>query len=836
MMLPLLTSGQVSIVTFVSGYIIDNETKEPIPFASIVLDSTNLGTTSNIDGFFKLAKTSSSKIIRVTSIGYEPAEVDITNGKTESLRVLMKAKTVELGEVQIRPEKTHYKNKNNPAVEIINNVIKHKELNKSENLNFLAFDKYDKTQFALSNLGDKFINHKSFKKFSFIFDNIDNKVVNGIKILPLYMKEVLSEHYYQKDPKEIKEIIKADKMVNFDGYLDRQGMSEYLNFMYQKINIYDKTITLATNIFLSPIAPTAPAFYKYFIEDTLSLNGVDCIKLVFVPRNKVDMLFDGFLYIVKDSSYAVKKIEMSVNKQINQNWIKDVRITQEFDKIQDISWLLKTDEISIDFGIKENSMGILGKRTAFYNNYRINDSIPSIVFKGPEVIHAEDATEKNPEFWEKNRPIELTNSERGIYSVADSIKKVPAFKRTLDVLFLLTEGYKDIGMVEIGPVYTFCSYNPIEGYKLRLGGRTTPKFSQKMSFDSYLAYGFADKKFKYYLGTTYSLTNSDIYHFPVKSIKISLQNETSTPGQDIQFIQEDNILLSFKRGINDKLFYNKTLKIDLVNEFENHFSYRLSYALKTLGPGGSLYFDNYRTDIFSTRKEYINVSEVSVNLRYAPQEKFYQGKQSRTQMINKSPIINLYYNMGSTMLGNDYNYHNLKINIIKRFYPGILGFTDVILEAGKIFGTVPYPLLYVHRANQNYSYQVASYNMMNFLEFVSDEYASLIMDHHFNGFIFNKIPLAKKLKLREVVSAKILFGNLSDNNNPSANPDLFKFPVDNQGAPITFSLEKKPYIEVSAGLDNIFKFIRVDLVKRLTYLDHPNVSGLGVRVRFKMDF
>jgi hypothetical protein len=606
--------------------------------------------------------------------------------------------------------------------------------------------------------------------------------------------------------------------------------------MYQRINIYDKTITLATNIFLSPIAPTAPAFYKYFIEDTLSLNGVDCIKLVFVPRNKVDMLFDGFLYIVKDSSYAVKKIEMSVNKQINQNWIKDVRITQEFDKIQDIIWLLKTDEISIDFGIKENSMGILGKRTAFYNNYRINDSIPSIVFKGPEVIHAEDATEKNPEFWEKNRPIELTKSERGIYSVTDSIKKVPAFKRTMDVLFLLTEGYKDIGMVEIGPVYTFCSYNPIEGYKLRLGGRTTPKFSQKMSFDSYLAYGFADKKFKYYLGTTYSLTNSDIYHFPVKSIKISLQNETSTPGQDIQFIQEDNILLSFKRGINDKLFYNKTLKIDLVNEFENHFSYRLSYALKTLGPGGSLYFDNYRTDIFSTRKEYINVSEVSVNLRYAPQEKFYQGKQSRTQMINKSPIINLYYNMGSTMLGNDYNYHNLKINIIKRFYPGILGFTDVILEAGKIFGTVPYPLLYVHRANQNYSYQVASYNMMNFLEFVSDEYASLIMDHHFNGFIFNKIPLAKKLKLREVVSAKILFGNLSDNNNPSANPDLFKFPVDNQGAPITFSLEKKPYIEVSAGLDNIFKFIRVDLVKRLTYLDHPNVSGLGVRVRFKMDF
>jgi hypothetical protein len=680
------------------------------------------------------------------------------------------------------------------------------------------------------------MNRKSLKKFSFIFENIDTTKLEGAKILPIYMKETLSNYYYQKNPEKSKEIINADKMVSFDGYVNNQGMSEYLNYMYQNINIYDNTVTFVTNIFLSPIANSATKFYKYYIQDTTFIDGENCVKLFFSPRNNTDMLFNGFLYITLDGSFAVKKVDMSVNKNINQNWVKDVSIIQEFEYIQDFGRFIKSDEITIDFGVSKNSMGIFGQRKVIYNNYLINKIIPDSIFEETKILQLEDVYEKNNEFWETNRPQELSKSEKGIYTITDSIKTIPAFKKTMDMLVLVIAGYKDLGKFEIGPVNTFYSYNPIEGNRLRFGGRTTPKFSEKINFDTYLAYGFLDKQFKYYIGTTYSLTKNTIYHFPVKYLKLSLQNETKIPGQELQFIQEDNILLSIKRGVNDKLFYDQTIKIEHLSEFENHFSYTFGYSFTKQEPAGSINFNTNDTDILSSDNQYINISEIYLNLRFAPQEKFYQGKQYRTPMTNKYPILNLYYNVGLKTLGNNYNYQNLKINIYKRFYPGILGYTDMIFEAGKIFGEVSYPLLYMHRANQTYAYQLASYNLMNFLEFVSDEYISLNVDHHFNGFIFNKIPILKKLKLREVASGKILYGTLSNTNNPNYDNDLFKFPVDYEGNPITFTLEKEPYVEISVGVENIFKFFRVDVVKRLTYLNNPNVSDIGIRARFRFDF
>jgi hypothetical protein len=834
--LPLIIKGQVTNQTIVKGYIIDAITKKAVPYASIVFYNSKNGTYSDNNGYFILTNNTGIKKIKITSVSYEPLEVNIIPGKTQELKILLEAQNTKLNEIVVNPGKNNYRNKDNPAVEIINNVVKNKDINSNKNFDYLEYKKYDKTQFALSNLSEKFMNRKSLKKFSFIFENIDTTKLEGAKILPIYMKETLSNYYYQKNPEKSKEIINADKMVSFDGYVNNQGMSEYLNYMYQNINIYDNTVTFVTNIFLSPIANSATKFYKYYIQDTTFIDGENCVKLFFSPRNNTDMLFNGFLYITLDGSFAVKKVDMSVNKNINQNWVKDVSIIQEFEYIQDFGRFIKSDEITIDFGVSKNSMGIFGQRKVIYNNYLINKIIPDSIFEETKILQLEDVYEKNNEFWETNRPQELSKSEKGIYTITDSIKTIPAFKKTMDMLVLVIAGYKDLGKFEIGPVNTFYSYNPIEGNRLRFGGRTTPKFSEKINFDTYLAYGFLDKQFKYYIGTTYSLTKNTIYHFPVKYLKLSLQNETKIPGQELQFIQEDNILLSIKRGVNDKLFYDQTIKIEHLSEFENHFSYTFGYSFTKQEPAGSINFNTNDTDILSSDNQYINISEIYLNLRFAPQEKFYQGKQYRTPMTNKYPILNLYYNVGLKTLGNNYNYQNLKINIYKRFYPGILGYTDMIFEAGKIFGEVSYPLLYMHRANQTYAYQLASYNLMNFLEFVSDEYISLNVDHHFNGFIFNKIPILKKLKLREVASGKILYGTLSNTNNPNYDNDLFKFPVDYEGNPITFTLEKEPYVEISVGVENIFKFFRVDVVKRLTYLNNPNVSDIGIRARFRFDF
>lgn len=831
-----IVKGQTASPTIVKGRITDAVTKEPLPFVSIVIANTIYGTTSDLKGEYSLTTKATSKIIQFSSIGYEMVELPINIRHTQTIDVQLNPTMTQLTGVDIRPKKTRYRNKENPAYDLIEKVIEHKSQNRKEGFDYFEYEKYEKTQFALSNISDKFKNRKSLAKYRFVFDNIDTSKLAGTEVVPVYLKETLSDYYYRKSPLTTREIVKANKMVSFEGYVDNQGMTEYLKYLYQDINIYDNNITFVSNLFLSPVARTAPTFYKYFILDTLMVAETNCVKLFFSPRNKTDLLFQGMMYIALDSTYAIKKIEMSINKEINLNWVKEVNILQEFEQVQDKGWLLTTDEISIDFGIAKNSMGVFGQRVVSYKNYKVNQPQSDIIYKGLPVIQDKDADVKNSAFWQTHRHQPLSNSEKGVYVIIDSVKQVPAFKRTMNIMMLVLTGYRDLGYLEIGPVNTFYSYNPIEGTRFRFGGRTTPKLSKKINFESYLAYGLLDKEYKYYLGATYSLTNNTIYQFPVKSVKLSFQDETKIPGQDLQFVQEDNILLSIKRGVNDKLLYNKTFKIEQLNEFANHFSYSLGYSFTRQTPAGSLIFNTTEYLPSAYKSQYINISEVNINLRYAPNEQFYQGKLYRTPIANKYPIIQLQFAVGSKAYGNDYNYQNLRLTVYKRFYPSILGYTDVVWEAGKIFGKVPYPLLIIHRANQTYSYQLASYNLMNFLEFVSDQYVSMNVDHCFNGFIFNKLPLIKKLNFREVVTAKVLYGSLSKNNNPGYQSDLFKFPTDNAGNPTTFTLEKKPYVEVSAGVSNIFRFFRVDLVKRLTYLDHSNISEIGIRARFKFDF
>ena len=411
----------------------------------------------------------------------------------------------------------------------------------------------------------------------------------------------------------------------------------------------------------------------------------------------------------------------------------------------------------------------------------------------------------------------------------DSILNVPAFKRIKNVATLVLFGYTDLGKFEIGPVSTFYMYNPIEGFRLRFGGRTTYEFNKRFSLETYGAYGFTDQRFKYYLGGTWSFMRRDIMQFPAKNFKISIQNETQLPGQQMKFLMEDNFLLSIKRGVNDKIFYNKTFTIENLNEFKNHFSYTLGYRFTNQSPGGNLYF-NY-TDYLSQYNDVnsLSISEFYINLRYAPNEKFYQGKTYRVPIMGKYPVFELRYIAGSKVWGNDYNYQNLRFSIRKRFYFSILGYSDVSLGGGKIFGKVPYQLLNIPQANQSYSYQIESYNMMNFLEFVTDQYMSLLIDHSFNGFFLNKIPVVNGLKLREVITLKALYGNVTKTNDPSQQTDLFRLPVETNGIPNTYTLGKTPYIEGSIGVSNIFKFFRVDLVRRFTYLDNPNVSEYGIK-------
>lgn len=824
--------------TIISGFVMDSKNGEPVAFATVFFDESDIGTTTDVTGYYKLVTNKNYTKLKVLCIGYKPTSKEVQFGKDQSINFKLESETKQLSEITVKGQKTKYRNKDNPAVKLIRKVIDHKAENRKEGFNYYEFEKYEKIQFALSNLTEKFQNRKAFKKFQFVFENMDTTKLEGKPVLPVYMKESISEVRYRKNPKSTKEIVKANKTVAFEGYVDNQGMDAYMKYLYQDINIYDNNITLLTNQFISPIANVAPTFYKFFITDTIIEHDAKFIRLAFVPRNHSDFLFQGHMLITLDSSYAVAKIEMGVNKSINLNWVKELTIIQDFEKKGEQGYTLTRDEFSADFGLSKGKMGFYGQRSVSYKSFILNQARPDSDYNG-DAIEVKDSSNYLPEeYWEKNRHTQLTKSEKGVYTTIDSIKKIPAFKRSLDIIVILFAGYKTLTpYFDVGPLSTFYSFNPIEGSRLRAGGRTTNTFSKKVVFEGYGAYGFKDEKWKYYFGTTYSLTKRSIYEFPVKSIKASYQKETKIPGQELQFVQEDNILLSFKRGINDKWLYNDIVNIEYLNEFKNHFSFTIGYKNWIQQAAGGLRYNKFDYADNSLDQKSIHTSEASLTLRWAPNERFYQGKTYRIPISFKNPVFTLRYVQGiKGFLGGEYDYHNISLNIYKRFYLSQLGYTDVVVEGGKIFGTVPFPLLAIHRANQTYAYQLQSYNLMNFLEFASDQYASINLDHSFNGFFFNKIPLLKKLKWREALTLKVLYGSIRSINNPTNNPELLKFPITQEGLPITSSLSEKPYIEGSVAITNIFKFFRVDMVKRFTYTNNPNISTLGVRVRFKFDF
>ncbi len=828
------STGYSQKMTHIKGKVVNAKTNEPIPFVNIIFVGKNIGTITDYKGEYTLETQWASNKIQALYMGYYSKFNDVIVEKNQVINFRLEPESYNLEEVVVSSKKKRYKNKDNPAVALIRKVIANKDTNRKENLNFYEYDKYEKVEFDINNITEEFRNKKVFKKFQFVFDYVDTSEVNGKPYLPIFLQENLSKVYYQKSPKTEKEHIVGSNIVGSREYVDSEGISLMTDYLYQDINIYNNNITLLTNEFVSPLSNISPIIYKFRILDTVDVNGYSCIKLAFQPRNKLDFAFKGNLYITNDSSYAVIKVKMELSDGINLNFVNDLQIVQEFKYENEQCWTLTKDELIIDFNVRKKGAGMFGKKTVHYDNYIFNKQRDHIIYSGIEnVIKEVDFDVRDSEFWENERLAELTEEEENIFIMVDSVQSLPAFKKTMDVLMLLVAGYWEFGKVNVGPVNTFYSFNDVEGFRFRLGGRTSDKFSEHLRLDGYLLYGFNDERFKYSGSAKWSLNKKPLKEYPVHSIMAMYQVETNFPGMEMQFINEDNFLLSFKRGIADKLLYYKMFKIEPFRDWGNGFSTTLNLKHIIQEPGGTLHFDY---DDFSLND--ITSSEISAILRFAPNEKFYQGINYRTQIISKYPVFQLSYTQGiKGVFSSDFNYGKLSFNMFKRFHLSPIGFTNFEFEAGKVFGEeIPYPLLFIHRANQTYSYQLHSYNMMNFLEFVSDQYIAVYAEHNFYGFFFNKIPLIKKLKLRETISFKAIKGNVTDKNNPLITDGLMKFPTDINGNTSSFTLTNEPYVEVSVGVGNIFKFFRVDLIKRVTYLDNPSVSEYGIRARFKFDF
>ena len=828
--------GKASAQTIVlSGTVTDSVSKAPLQNVSVYIKGSR-GTRTDSAGNFYLPLNKAASYVEFSIVGYKTFRRTLGSGAAQTVNVSLVAAFNELGSVTVAKKKVKYSNKNNPAVELIRQVIENKQNNRLESFKYASFERYEKIMLSLDKINSKLKNNKILKKYDFVLDNVDTTKFSGKSLTPVYLEEKLSQNYLRHNPDKTKTIILGEKRVDYGEFIDVQGVSNYLNRLYEDVEIYDNNISLLTNQFLSPIADMGPTFYMYFLGDTIETADGKMVKLFFQPRNPNDLLFRGTMFVTLDGKYAVQRINMIVSSRINLNFVRQLHVIQDYERDEAGRYRIIKSDVMADFGLSKKGGGIYGERSVFYKKFTTNVPIADSLFAGPSSVTVQNAQNQPDSFWISHYwPDTLTVAESKVYANIDSLKNMRSFRRLVDWGTLLLAGYKSFGGVEIGPANTFYSFNPIEGLRLRFGGRTTTKLSKRYYFEAYGAYGFKDERWKYFLSSTYSINNKSIYAFPANYVRTSFQRDIKIPGQELQFVQEDNFLLSFKRGNNDKWLYNDIFRLNYLHEFNSHLSYNVGYKYWKQEPAGSISYVKYQNSVPKTLAD-LSTSELSLELRWAPGERFYQTKLYRVPIVNKYPIFMFRYIAGVKGLFNGgYSYHNMFLHAEKRFYLSYFGYTDVTVEGAYILGKVPFPLMTIHRANQTYAYQLISYNLMNFLEFVSDHHVTVYADHYFNGFIFNKVPLLKKLKWREVIAGKILYGGTRDENNPFKNNDLIKYPTTN-GAITTYNLSNEPYAEASVGITNIFKLLRLDVVKRFTYLDHPEIAKWGIRGRIIFNF
>ena len=830
-------------LTTVVGKVFDAKTKQALPFVDVIFKGTYVGASTDLDGQFLIKTRFPSDTLSVSFLGYATQEVKITKGERQVLNFYLEEEGVIGETVTIVEKKGRYRKKNNPAVELMRKVIANRDRNRLEAQDYYNYDKHEKLELDINNITEQFKQRKGFKSYDFLWNYLDTSTVNGRVYLPIYIREILSTINYRKDPKVKKEHRHAVKMTEFDEALDMESISNVIDLLYQDVNLYDNHVKLLDNDFLSPMAPWALNYYRFYIMDTTVVNNKSAIHLAFIPRNKTFIGFTGDVYISNDDRYTLLKAVLGITKDISMNFVRDVKVIQEFDE-RDSIYVLTRDEITLDIALSQGGIGMFATRYNVLDNFTFEAPPTEEVYEGTEeVIVADDAYEKGNDYWGTNRIEELTSRQEGIYSMVDTLKNVPAYKRLVYATKVISTGYFPAGPLDIGKISSMYTFNQTEGSRFRVGLETSHALTQKWQIRTYLAYGTRDEKFKYNGSILYSFTD-DYRKNPKRFIKASYQHDALFPGLKLEFIEEANLLTSFRRGDALQMLFVDSYNLDYFTDGELGFM-KFGIEHRNRKPYGTLEF---YSEIDGSRSEIpeIVTSEFSIAAEYSPNTSFIQGREIRTPIKSNYPRLQLSYRSGFKAIGGNHNYHNISLQLKKRIPMSIVGRSDLQLEVGRVFGKeIPYILLYIPKSNQAYSFQPTSFNTMNFIEFVTDKYVRLNFQHFFDGFIFNRIPLLRKLKLKEAITFKGIYGGLDDANDPtlSQNGHLLQFNQNENGQYITQALEPgKPFIEYGVGVYNIFRFLRLDLIKRVNYLERPNieevfgVKGLGIRGRVKVEF
>jgi len=782
-----------------SGKVTDQGTGDPIPYVNIILTGTDHGTITDPAGNFQFRAEMPGKTIQFSAVGYKKFYLPVPSESKDHLEIRLIEENIDLQEIVVRPD-------NNPAIRIFRKLIDNKELNDPYKIQSWNADVYSKTEIDLKNINPSAGSKKLLRSFDFVFNYIDTLDDGGFPFLPVFINETQSTFYHNEGTPD-REIITANKASGMTSDL----ITQFSGKLYEGMNPYDNYLMISDIGLISPFNSLGLQFYNYYLEDSTISGGKKIYELWFRPKLPQEPAFSGKFW-TEDSTFAITRLEMQLNKKANINFLHNLKYEVDYLKTGE-KWLPKREFLFADLDLQKSDktkmVGILGYKTNVYRNPAFAPAPVEIAALKEVITVREGAMSKPEEYWKESRPVPLQQRELQIYSMVDSIMNVPLYKTIAEYVYMFYYGYRDLGKVELGPYFYAFSYNEIEGYRFRLGFRTTLKFSDNLRLNGYLAYGLRDRKFKYSGGFDYFFSKK-----PADIFSMQFTHDYELLGRSSNGFSEDNLM-------NSLLAKNPTTRLNMMDKFEATYTKEWNRGLSAqlIFKPTRIYSSPF-VGFFEPDGKVINhigSTEFTLRGRYAPGEDIVQDGFERTTFGNYRNLVNLGVTCGlKNFMGGGYDYLKLHFDLSDKMLLNPIGYTVYLLQADKIWGDVPFPLLKIHEGNETYAYDIYAFNLLNYHEFVSDTYASLFLEHHFQGFFLNKIPLFRKLKWREIAGLRILEGYL----DPGKHKGLI-FPVGMN------SLTRTPYMEASVGVENILKVLRVDAVWRLNY-NYPGTTRLGL--------
>ena len=841
------------------------------------LEPSGVGTTTDLDGHFSISNTAGYTILNFQMVGYKTGTITLDKGQAKSnIKIKLEPDVYGLQDIIVTPKnkKKDYRRRGNPAVELIKNVIANKNEHCVQSLDYYTAQSYTRVSFALDNINVNW--EKPFwKSFAFVQKYIDTTGV--YPNVTVSIRENLTDEYYQRKPRKEKKILQKNRVFGIEDLVSQGALQENIKELFKDVDINHNSMNLLYNRFVSPLSSSvAVSFYQYYIMDTVLVDGYQCIDLAFVPVNSESYGFTGHLYIVNDSTYRIKKYAINIPPEINLNFASNYSIEHNYVQLESGLWAPDRTTTYAKFYIFNKKKGMIARQTKIYTNWDMETPIPQDIFSNmtAEEVETNDsmAVHFGAAAWDTLRPEPLTRYESSVYELVQEITAVPKLASAIAVVnaitteFVATTPARDLDLTkfDFGPIYNFVSWNKLEGVRLRIGGASTAKLHNQFFFRGYAAFGTNDLRPKYNATAIYTFDQhkSQPYDGLRHHLQLSAQYDVEEPGQITDVIRRDNILMSIPTGTPTLGFdqYVFHAKLEYMKEWQNMFSIKTAFTFSNNEAAGALQYNriNYKptgTDFLSSSLspigQYRNY-EAMMEFNFSPGKRIFidrMGIESPFAMDKDAPIIKLTHYVGYLddrhNGGNGYFYNRTEALVDKRFWFSAFGMLDLRLQGGYIWQQVPFTKLYIPNSSTSIFLAQRSFNLMKPMEFLMDYYVGLYATYYLKGLILNRIPGIKKLGLREVISFSAIYGGLTNKNNPyyaaESNSGLYDFPhtaftnginaqgdvnyIDgipyiNDDFRTASPMGQLPYMEVTVGLENILKFIRIDYIRRLTYNDY----------------